>query len=79
MKVKDVVGALLECDQEAIVIISIDAEGNSYDPLYLIEKGMNWNERWQEVGYQELTDDMRNRGYGEDDVVEGIPAVVFYP
>jgi len=70
---------LRECNPNAIVVMSSDAEGNNYDTLRDLEELMyDPNERW--VGYAELTDGLREQGYGEEDVMEdGIEAVVLWP
>jgi hypothetical protein len=61
------------------VICSKDGEGNGYSPFYEFATGA-WNEEWNEVGVDELTDELRSQGFTDDDVMEdGVPAIVIYP
>jgi len=82
MTVKELIEALKKIDnQDRIVVMSKDGEGNSYSPLadfgevaYIAES--TWDGT---VGPEELTDEMRKDGWEEDDIIEGDPAIVFYP
>jgi len=82
MKVKELIKILEALDQEAIVIISSDGEGNSKSPFseacYCAYKAEN---AWSgETGLLELTEELKAEGYTEEDVLENAePAVVLYP
>ena len=81
MKVKDLVAKLLKEDQEAILIVQKDSEGNGYSPLAGIDTGMYQQEdTWYgEFGYGALTDELIAQGYTEEDIIDGEAAVVLYP
>lgn len=81
MTVKELIEALQAQDQNRIVIVAKDAEGNGYSPLH----GM-WSGAYRadstysgDAGLESLTDDDRRQGYGEGDVVEGEPALILTP
>jgi len=38
IKVKDLINILKDLDQDALIIISQDAEGNAFSPLYSVEE-----------------------------------------
>ena len=82
MKVKELINLLREEDPEAIVIMAKDSEGNSYSPLSDFWCGVYQAETsWSgEVGYSELTEDLENAGYTEEDLIEGgASAVILCP
>lgn len=85
MKVKDLIKLLQGYDGESIVIMSQDEEGNGYSPLANISTCNDVtvyvaNNSWSgEVGLAELTDELRDVGYGEDDVLDGVPCIVLWP
>ncbi|MGL5795158.1 MAG: hypothetical protein ACRC06_12310 [Waterburya sp.] len=81
MAVKELIELLQKENQDAIVVMASDAEGNRYSPFRLLWTGnyaaeTNWGGT---AGYAELTDELREIGYTEEDIVEGIPAVVLFP
>ncbi len=65
------------------VILSRDAEGNSYSPLYrklTIGAYCPVSPYGGEIGLEELTDEDREMGYGEEDIIrDGQPAIILYP
>jgi hypothetical protein len=82
MKVKELIKQLQECNQNAIVVMSSDGEGNNYSPLADIDTECNYKADTTysgEVGLRELTPEYIEAGYGEDDILDGKPAVVLYP
>jgi hypothetical protein len=82
MKVRDLIAVLQKMDQDREVIMASDAEGNSFSPLVKIDTAAYRASRtWGgEIGLEELTDDDRELGFCEDDVLEdGVPAVVLCP
>lgn len=76
MKVKDLIEALSKCNPDAIVVLSSDAEGNSYDTLHSFWEGVYKN---GEVGLKELTPELKKSGYGPEDIISGELAVVLVP
>lgn len=70
MTVKELIIALLDCNMDDLVIMSKDAEGNSYSPLADLDS--NWayepTTTWYgEVGLRRLTPEMLDRGFTEED------------
>ena len=77
MTVKELIALLQTCDQDRIVVISRDSEGNGYSELYCVESAMFCD---GEIGLEDLTAELEKLGYGEEDVMEeGKRAVVLYP
>ena len=82
MKVSDLIAKLQKLDQDRVVIMSKDGEGNDFSPLDNIETAAYCaDSTWSgEVGLEKLTDKDRERGYDEEDVKEnGVPAAVLWP
>lgn len=83
MKVRELVEQLKGTNQEAIVIMSSDGEGNSFSPLADFGSVDTYKANTTysgEVGYSRLTDELKSKGYSVEDVVEGgEPALVIYP
>lgn len=77
--VKDLKEALSQFDNDDVIVLTSDSEGNCFDTLYTVE-AMQYISEHHEVRYRELTDDMREQGYTEEDVTtDGQPAVVLWP
>lgn len=83
MKVKELIEMLQSENQEAIVVMSSDGEGNSFSPVAdfgdvdMYKADSTWS---GEVGYSKLTPKMKKEGYSEEDLLtDGEPAVVIYP
>ena len=82
MKVKELIALLQDCDQEAIVVMSSDAEGNSYSPFSGLWEGVYVPDTtWSgEVGYGELTPELKEYGFTEEDIkTGGESAVILQP
>lgn len=78
MKVKELVEQLQQIEnQERIVIMSIDGEGNSFSRLSTIELGA-FNED-QGYGLEDLDDRLIKMGYTLEDVINGDLAVCLWP
>jgi len=77
MKVKELIAKLNSFDGEDLVILSSDEEGNSYRELHDLWTA-NYDIENREVGLRELTPELINYGYNEEDIQEGVPCVVFY-
>ena len=72
MKIKELVERLLKQDQDRIVIISKDSEGNGYSPLseIYIGKYRPYNTWSGDIGLDELTQEDIDDGYTKEDVFE---------
>ena len=80
MTVRELISVLETCPQEAIVIMSSDSEGNGYSELFEIADDNNtWDAENEETGIGELNAGLIERGFREEDIVEGQPAIVLYP
>ena len=67
MKVKELIKQLKEKNQESIVIISSNSDGNSFNPL-------------GDVGYLKLIQKLDKKEDQEDYVIEDeVPCLVMYP
>ena len=82
MTVKQLKELLANADDDRIVILQKDSEGNGYSPCAGIDSEMNYtaDSTWSgEVGYAKLTPELVSKGYGEEDITEGEPALILYP
>lgn len=82
MTVKQLIQALQKEDPNRLVVCSSDAEGNSYSPLYHIDRAAYLaNTPWSgEVGLENLTAADRRAGYSEEDVCNGgVSALILVP
>lgn len=78
MQVKHLVEELQKLDPELYIVVSSDNEGSTYSFL----EGMAINSRLRdgEIHLAELTPDLVEQGYTEEDVSEeGIDCIVLYP
>lgn len=81
------VGELIEClktlDQNRIVVMSKDGEGNGYSPLSgFYEGAYEPNSTWSgSVLLEELTPELEQSGYSDEDVAgeDALPCVVLCP
>ena len=78
MKVKELIAMLQAEDGERIVVLPSHGE---YSPLSSLSIGAYGAETtwYGRFGLERLTDEDRKRGYCDEDVVEGVPALVLYP
>lgn len=82
MNVKELKELLNAFQDDDIVIMSKDSEGNRFSPLCDIEEGKYVAESsWSgEVGIRELTQELIEDGFSEEDYFEeGENAIVLYP
>lgn len=83
MKVKQLIKELSKLNPELKIILSSDAEGNSYHELDEIDyKQCGYKKQDYEIyiGLTHLTKKDINVGYTEEDVLTGAkPCVIFYP
>lgn len=79
LKVKELIEQLSRLDPEAVVIMQRDPEGNRYAPCSGAEGSGAWDQYQCAYGYAELTEELREQGYSEQDTIRGQPAIVIYP
>jgi hypothetical protein len=82
--VGELISTLKEFDQDRVVIIARDSEGNGYSP-FSCATGNNDAYRPETTwfgyaGIEHLTPELTSHGYSDEDVIEdGIPCVVLCP
>ena len=84
MKVKELKDLLSSVDENRVVVMSSDGEGNSYSPLegYTDEMSYIPDSTWSgETRYTTFTKELAKEGYGEEDCAngEGEPCLILYP
>ena len=81
MTVEELITKLQKLDKDRQVILSRDAEGNSYSPLCLLQVAAYRPVAYGiEIGLETLTDKDRAMGYEEADIVQdGQPALLLFP
>jgi hypothetical protein len=84
MTVQDLIDELLSVEnRDRVVVMQKDGEGNGYSPLECTDDSVHYQAEttWSgEVGYAELTPELEERGYGEEDILDdGRPALVLVP
>jgi len=78
MKIKELVEILQSFDQDGIVMMASDPEGNKYSALDTYWDGASDGEK--EVGLWELTEEDKANGFTEDDILEeGKRCIVLCP
>lgn len=73
---------LKNVDDNRIVILASDSEGNYFSPLADVSDGMCYLQTttWSgDIGLETLTESDIDAGYTEDDLVAGDAALVLYP
>jgi len=76
MTVKELKDILFELDDDLIIVLSRDPEGNGYAKAETHEEMVY---RSGEVGYSELTTTLRAEGYTDEDIISGARALVLWP
>ena len=82
MKVKELKELLKDIDDESIVILQKDAEGNEYSPLDGINDECVYapDSTWSgDIRFPKLTAELKKYGYTQEDCGDGEPCVVFVP
>lgn len=82
MKVSELIVHLERLDQNAVIILQKDAEGNGYSPLSGLEDaGYTAESTWSGVVRpRALTKELEEAGFSEEDIEEdGEPCVVLWP
>lgn len=83
MNVGELRAALEGLPDDLLVVQSIDPEGNGFRPTSQVEHG---NSRFGDeygglgtVGLREVTPELREQGYTDEDISEGVDCVVLWP
>jgi len=63
---------------DPVIVLSRDEEGNGYLPLWTVDDYI-YNERTGEIGFDNLTPQLKKQGYTQEDLIEGVPALVLWP
>jgi hypothetical protein len=84
MTVQELMNRLIRCDPNDLVIMARDSEGNGYSPLCDLDVSSAYipDATWYgEVGLRELTPELIDAGYGEEDVApsDAQPCVILCP
>jgi len=85
MAVKDLIHELKDYPQDALVVMSTDAEGNGYSPLAALNDEVYVpDSTWSGTTYvaRTLTPELQEQGYTEEDCYgedDGQDAVVLWP
>ena len=84
MKVKELIAELSKCeDQDALVILSIDQEGNNFHPIRDVDDNSGYEDLdgvgLGNVGIWNLTEKLQADGFTAEDVVRKQRAVVIWP
>lgn len=82
LRVKDLIKLLQDEDQDRIVVMSKDGEGNGYSPFSgLSTAAYVADSTWSgEIGLEKLTEADKKAGYSEEDVKHGgEKAIVLWP
>ena len=79
--VKDLLKELKAMDQDRIVVLQRDPEGNGYSPCKGADDNAAYNEREGGAGKQELLPIDLERGFDENDLAcnNSIPCVILFP
>jgi hypothetical protein len=78
MKVRELIAELYKCNLDDLVVVSRDDRATPLDGISE-ELYEAWS-RWAgEVGIKELTPDLREQGYTEEDLGHGEDCVVLWP
>jgi len=77
MTAKELREQLANVGDDVIIVLSSDSDGNGFSEVSSCES-MVYKDG--EIGFSELTDDLEEDGYGEEDILEdGEECVVLWP
>jgi hypothetical protein len=82
MKVKQLKLLLEKCNDDDVVVLATDEEGNRFSPLSDVEQGMTYSHLYGTTAIQELTEDDIAQGFTEEDVStdpNALPCIILYP
>lgn len=68
--VEKLIEILNTCNPSDRIMLGADSGGNKYHPLRVVERNSSYDPAWAESGYRKLTDELRQKGYDENDVVD---------
>ena len=78
MKVKQLIKILEQANPEDLVVLSRDPEGNGYMKVDEVSiNSYNYNEG--EIGLRQLSEAQKEKGFTDEDVMEGKSCVVVWP
>lgn len=60
-----------------IVVAAIDPEGNAFNPITAVDVESSYYDG--DCGPEKLTDELRDSGFGDEDIVQGISCIVLWP
>jgi hypothetical protein len=78
MNKNELIKRLEQIEGNPIIVLSRNAEGNGFNELSDIELS-SYDHSTREIGLIELTDELREEGYSEEDVLEGEKAIILWP
>jgi len=73
---------LKNVDDNRLVIMAKDEEGNGFSPLYELDDESTYeadSDYSGEIGIEKLTPELKKRGFSEEDMNDGVPALVLWP
>lgn len=77
--VRDLINLLKKEDPQRVIVCSSDSEGNDLSLLEAVSTA-SYNIETGEFGLEELTEEMKSEGFGEEDVLKnGKPALILVP
>lgn len=82
MNVGELKKFLEDVNDNRIVILQADGEGNGYSPLAGLDDSSVYiaDSTWSgEVKYERLTPELEKQGYSEEDCGNGEPALILFP
>jgi hypothetical protein len=81
MKVRELIELLKAEDPEREVIMSKDSEGNGFSPFAdLSRQSYEATTTWYgEIGIEELTPELREQGFTEEDAIYDEKVIVLWP
>lgn len=82
MIVKELKIQLENVDENRLVVMAKDAEGNGYSPLAALDDASTYlaDSTWSgEVGIEKLTPELKKDGFTKEDVIGGVKALVLWP
>jgi hypothetical protein len=80
MLIRELMELLADQDPDTVVVLSKDSEGNGFNKLEDYSTGYNFDHEDREIGIRDLTDELAEQGYTDEDVMEdGVPCIVLWP
>ena len=77
--VKDLIELLQRFDGDRVVIMQRDLNWADYSPLSNVRGNGSWDAVEYEYGYETMPVELQHTGLSEEDLVNGIPAIVLLP